>query len=179
MWGCVRYVLDLPLIYHLQGLDVLELSGDSSISIKDEKTVQMSSSLSPSIHNHTVFTTSGLPREPSSLKKAAEHKRFLADFIEDCVRFRNYSSSMTSFNKKTAIFHFDLCLYIRSNTSLAGTHHGNLWTLILPKKSDDCPSGFPYRWERSYPAIKREIPLSFICLTSDPDIKDALFLFWP
>lgn len=41
---------------------------------------------------------------------------------------------MTSFNKKTAIFHFDLCLHIRSNKSLAGTHHENLWTLILPKK---------------------------------------------
>lgn len=176
----MRCVLDLPLIYHLQGLDVLELSGDSSISIRDENTVQMSSSLLPSIHNHTVFTTSGLPKEPSSLKKAAEHKPFLADFREDCVRFRNYSSSMTSFNKKTATFHFDLCLYMRSNKSLAGTHHENLWTLILPKKkSDDCPSGFPYTRECSYPAIKREMTLSFICLTSDPDIKDALFLFWP
>lgn len=81
MRGCVRYVLDLPLIYHLQGLDVLELSGDSSISIRDENTAQMSSSLIPSIHSYTVFTTSGLPKEPSTLKKAAEHKTFLADFL--------------------------------------------------------------------------------------------------
>lgn len=88
----------------------------------------------PSIHNHTVFTTSGLPKEPSSLKKAVEQKPFLADFREDCVRFRNYSSSMTSFNKKTATFHFDLCFYRRSNKSLAGRHHENLWTFILPKK---------------------------------------------
>jgi len=68
--------LDLPLIYHLQRLDELELSGDSFLSIRDKKTVQMSSSLIPSVHRHTVFTTSGLPKEPSSLKKGAEQKIF-------------------------------------------------------------------------------------------------------
>lgn len=112
MWGCVRYVLDLPLIYHLQGLDVLELSGDSSISIRDENTVQMFSSLLPSIHSHTVFTTSGLPKEPSSLKKGAEQKPFLADFREDRVRFIKYSTSVTRFNKKKKKHFILICVYI-------------------------------------------------------------------
>lgn len=103
----MRYVLDLPLIYHLQGLDELELSGDSSISIRDENTVQMSSSLIPSVHSHTVFTTSGLPKVPSSLKKGTEQKKtFLADFREDSATFINYSSSVTCFSKKNSDISF-------------------------------------------------------------------------